>query len=466
MAEIRCLLNQTVEISKQQAAVIDDNRIVTYEEFEVYVTTMAHHLRERGIGDGERVAILMHPSWEQIALMLALIRVKAVACPLSHRLPPAAVKAHMSQVQAVRLISDVEERPDGLEVVDPADLLPFVQGMERPKVSIDLDQPAVVVFTSGSGGKPKPAVLSYGALYYSARGSNIHLHLRSNEKWLLSIPMYHVGGLGVIFRCLEAGATMVVAKPGEKLQEQIELYQATHVSLVPTQLYRLLALRDAKEVAASLTTVLLGGAPAAPERIRQALVSGYPVHATYGLTEMGSQVTTCPKYFPPEKIGSSGTVLPNRELMISADGEILVRGQTLFQGYIEGDEVVLPVDDDGWFATGDLGRLDEDGYLFVEGRKDAMFISGGENIHPEEIEQVLLDQPDVDQAVVVPREDPEFGHRPVAYLQGDAVAQSEQLLNRLEEFLPRFKIPVEILPWPEDAPQSLKIDRAWFLARA
>ena len=462
MAEIRCLLNQTVEISKQQPAVIDDNRVVTYQELENYVATMAHHLRARGVVEGERVVLLMLPGWRQIAALLALIRIKAVACPLSTRLPEYAMLQQMRQVSARTVISDLAEQVGEVPALHPDLLLEFVPKMEADKPQHDLKQPAVIVFTSGSSGASKPALISYGALYYSCRGANIHLQLSSNDKWLLSIPLYHVGGMGVLFRCLESGATVVVAKPGAKLQEEIELYEATHISLVPTQLVRLLDLPDAREIAASLRIVLVGGAPASTERLQEAIEKGFPVHATYGLTEMASQVTTVPKYYPADKLGTSGKLLPNREIAVAEDGEILVRGETLFSGYVNGDEVHLPVDENGWFATGDLGSMDEDGYLTVLGRKDTMFISGGENIHPEEIEQVLTSQAEALQAVVVPQSDEEFGSRPVAFIETASPLNAAHLSARLEEFLPRFKIPVAFYPWPKDVPTHAKVDRAWF----
>jgi O-succinylbenzoic acid--CoA ligase len=428
---------------------------------------MAHHLREAGIVEGERVSLLMHAGWRYIAAIMAVIRVKAIACPMSNRLPQKALLARMQQINSSTMISDVEAPPPkGIRVLDPDNLFEFVSGLAHPKPRHDLEQPALIIFTSGSSGKPKAALLSYGALYYSCRGANINLQLSSNNKWLLSIPLYHVGGIGVVFRCLESGATVVVAKPGEKLAEEIELYQATHLSVVPTQLYRLISMPDAKEVSASLHTVLLGGAAISAERVKQAMDVGYPVHATYGLTEMASQVTTLPKYFPDDKLGTSGVLLRYRELKLSGDGEIHVRGQTLFSGYVEGDALVKPFDAEGWFATGDLGRVDAEGYLSVIGRKDTMFVSGGENIHPEEIEQAVLELGDIDAVVVVPKDDAEFGQRPVAYVASRLNIEPEHVANRLEEFLPRFKIPVAFYDWPADAPEGVKVDRAWFAKHA
>ncbi|MEW5994071.1 MAG: o-succinylbenzoate--CoA ligase, partial [Candidatus Zixiibacteriota bacterium] len=179
---------------------------------------------------------------------------------------------------------------------------------------------------------------------------------------------------------------------------------------------------------------------------------GLPVFTTYGLTEMASQVTTTRRDDSPGEITTAGRLLPYREVSTALDGEILVKGATLFRGYVEGDRVALPLDNDGWFHTGDVGRIDADGCLTVLGRKDNMFISGGENIFPEEIESALLGFTEIVEAVIVPLDDAEFGRRPVAFVrfgEGKRLSKSELLLE-MQTKLPRFKLPVYFYEWPED----------------
>jgi O-succinylbenzoic acid--CoA ligase len=203
--------------------------------------------------------------------------------------------------------------------------------------------------------------------------------------------------------------------------------------------------------------------------IDRALESGLPIHTSYGLTEMGSQVCTTGIADPAAKLFTSGRILPHRELKINPDGEILVRGATRFCGYDLGGTLVEPFDREGWFATGDLGEMDSEGYLSVRGRKDNLFVSGGENILPEEIETALCRLPDVREVVAVAIEDDEFGSRPVAFVRSnEGVPFDESRFVRfLERFLPRFKIPDEFFPWPDDAPvDSSKPDRKWFVKRA
>jgi O-succinylbenzoic acid--CoA ligase len=156
--------------------------------------------------------------------------------------------------------------------------------------------------------------------------------------------------------------------------------------------------------------------------------------------------------------------LPEREVSISQGGEILVRGATLFAGYVEDGTPDRPVDSDGWFHTGDLGELDENGFLRVLGRKDNMFVSGGENIQPEEIEEALSALSGVEAAVVVPVDDPEFGQRPVAFVRMEG-EKTVDLAPGLEKILPRFKIPVAFYAWPEEG-GGMKVNRVSFRERA
>jgi o-succinylbenzoate---CoA ligase len=470
MAEIRCLLNQSCEISKHIPAVLDSNRVHFFQDLESTVAFMAYHLAQRGLGEGDRIAMYMHPSWPAVCTLLAIIRIKAVAVPLSTRLPIDGLKRQLATVNAKTLMIQSGHGPEGsldeVEILVAEELADYV-ALDRRNVPMhNLDQPAVIVFTSGSAGEPKPALLTYGNLYYSAQQSNINIRLSSNDRWVLSLPLYHVGGLAILFRCIESGATMVIPNRDVSLSQEIQAYEVSHLSIVPTQLIQMMQASDARETAASLRVVLLGGAPISEEHIRQAMSLGFPVYATYGLTEMCSQVATHSKYTPEEKLHTAGKVLRTNELMLAADGEIFVRGKALFAGYIEGDQLNPARDAEGWYHTGDAGVLDADGYLTILGRKDNLFISGGENIYPEEIERVLSGRLKVSRAVVVPVADETFGHRPLAFVEFPADVNAEHLSHQLKEFLPRFKIPVAFRAWPEDAPDGFKLDRAWFHNRA
>lgn len=321
------------------------------------------------------------------------------------------------------------------------------------------------MFTSGSVGEPKAALHTFANHYFNALGANERIPVGHSSRWLVSLPLYHVGGLGIIFRALLGEGAVVFSGAQKDIAEAVIKYRITHVSLVPTQLYRLLYSKKGIMALRRLKAVLLGGGPIPEALVRRAVSAGVPLYVTYGLTEMASQVATSNR-LTRKNLVPAARVLKYRQLRISPEGEILVKGKTLFKGYLQGDGVVLALDPQGWFPTGDLGRLNADGTLTVLGRKDNMFISGGENIQPEEIERHLCRMEGILQAVVVPVKSEEFGSRPAAFIQTAdrrRISQKEitaQLLNDL----PKFKVPDVFYRWPENARcKGVKIDRVFLM---
>jgi O-succinylbenzoic acid--CoA ligase len=450
------------------AAVVADGASLTYGALEDLAVRVARNLRRAGVEPGARVALQLGNSWQAPVVLYGCWRAGAVACPLDVRLPRAALSERIRLVAASHCVvaGDAPE-PDGAVCLAADDLLAEGDGKgasHRPPE--DPGALATILFTSGSSGRPKAVAHALAAHRWSALGANANAPLTPGDRWLLALPLCHVGGLGILFRCAQAGATVAIPRPGESIGDAVARLGITHVSLVPTQLHRLLDGNDPTGSLARLKVMLLGGGPASPALIAEALRRGWPVRTSYGLTEMASQVCAMPAGASASKLGTSGRLLAHRELRIAGDGEILVRGPTLFRGYLEGAALDLPTDAEGWFATGDLGALDDDGYLTVSGRRDRLFISGGENIQPEEIESRLAALPGVAEAVVVPRPDAEFGARPVAFLRWSCAPLPEaELRDRLGHDLPRFKIPVRFREWPEGA-MGLKTDLPRFQALA
>jgi O-succinylbenzoic acid--CoA ligase len=437
---------------------------ISYAEMDGRVSAAERRLEEIGVAPGDRVALYLPKDAGYLVLLLALVRAGAVACPVSTRLPAGGVGPLLEEAGCSAMIS-ADERildvVDGIAVLSPEAILADGEkgGCGLEPLEIPLDRPATVVFTSGSTGTPKAALHTFGNHYFSAAGSNGNIALAPGDRWLHSLPLYHVGGLSIIFRCLLAGATIALPEPGSGLGRSIADLHATHVSLVSTQLLRLLG--EGADLS-GLGAVLMGGGPVAHSLVDEALARGVPVHTSYGLTEMASQVTTTPPGAAREELRTAGRALPNREVRISGEGEILVRGATLFAGYLRKGGLNLPLDDEGWFHTGDLGEMDAEGCLRVSGRRDNLFVSGGENVQPEEIEAALCRLEGVQEAVVVPVPDPEFGHRPVAFVRrGGAVGN---LARELEEVLPRFKVPVAFHDW--EGVGGMKPDRGALRERA
>jgi o-succinylbenzoate---CoA ligase len=457
-----CPLRSAALAAPKAAALVGARGITSYEELDRMVSAAA--LRFGGLEPGSRVALYLPKDERYVALVLALIRAGHVACPVSDRLPPRGAAQLLGKAACSALISEDEQllQKAGADVheLKPEDLLEAARHRTEP-TDIPLERSATIIFTSGSTGVPKAALHTFGNHYYNALGSNANITLRPGDRWLHTLPLYHVGGLSILFRCLLAKATVALPEPGDPLGEAIAGPAATHVSLVSTQLSRLL--REDADLG-GLEAVLMGGGPVPPSLVDEALARGLPLHTSYGLTEMASQVTTTPPDASIEELRTAGRVLPNREVSISERGEIMVRGETLFAGYVEGEELDRPLNQEGWFHTGDLGELGEDGYLRVGGRIDNLFISGGENIQPEEIEEALCRLEGVDEAVVVPVPDEEFGARPVAFVRTDGGVRD--LSGELESDLPRFKIPTTYYPWTEEARRGMKVDRVALGERA
>ncbi len=462
MAEIPCPLASAALNFPDQPALIDTDRELTYAQFDRLVAQTATRLRAAGVSEGDRVAIVDNNRIEYPIILYALFRLKAVACLLSPRFPPnvLAAQARMAtcRQQVVMPGSTIEHTLPNLARIDLAVLGTADTDRTTEPLALDTIQPATILFTSGSAGQPKAVLHSLGNHYYNALGSNKNIRVQPGDRWLLSLPVYHVGGLGIIMRCVLGAGTVVIAAAGGDLPDAITSTGISHISLVPTQLRRLLD--NPLAVARSLTglkAVLVGGGPQPPELIEDARQLGLPVYRSYGLTEMASQVATSRSPDSDQMI-----VLQYARLRLSENGEIMVSGHSLFKGYVDGPRITRQLDNLGWFATGDIGAIDENGCLQVIGRRDNMFISGGENIQPEQIEAVLCRHPQIEEAVVVPVEDAEFGHRPVAYIRNLKMSDQE-LVKFLEQWLPRFMIPDAFYSWPrEDREPGMKPDRVWF----
>ena len=470
LTEIKCPVAQAAEKYGDQPALVERNRTITYSDYHALVGQLAASLSASGVGRGDRLALVLDKSIEYAATIMAALRLGVTACPVSTRLPAGARDEQIEQINASHVVIDAEgqpEPPDTATVaIDAKDLYSLTEKADLQAPTLRLDQPATIIFTSGSSGRPGAVLHTLGNHYFNALGANENIPFGPNDRWLLSLPLYHVGGLAILFRAALGGGTVALPHPDTDLKDNIFDLGITHLSLVPTQLFRLLQnVKDRSRLSSQLKAILLGGGPLPDRLIQKALGYDWPIIPTYGLTEMASQVTTARPGDGTLRPFNSGRLLKYRELTISGEDEILVRGETLFAGYVDGAQVSLPVDDDGWFATGDCGYFDPEQKLIVTGRKDNMFISGGENIHPEEIEDALCNLPDVIDAVVVAVDSEEYGARPVAFVltQSGGEIDIEKILSGLAETLPRYKLPNHIFPWPEDDNHgSLKTARARF----
>jgi len=458
MDDRTCPLAAAAERWPDREALISCEGALAFGELDRRVTASAAALVKLGVNEGDRVGIFAHNSRVCVIVVHALWRLGAVSCHISPRTPLEAVCQLLDRIDCRTLLVDehrtLENPSPSINLIELGSIVSATKTKPSEKATLttlDINRPATIMFTSGSSADPKAAVHTYASHYYNALGSNENIPLAPGDRWLVALPLWHVGGLGILFRTMLAGAASVIDDSGARAHV-IEQQRITHLSLVSTQLRRLLDQKLSDEAAARLKAILVGGGAVDEGLIREGRDRGWPVCTTYGLTETTSQVTTSAPGDLNSPANCSGRLLPYRELRIAADSEILVRGRTLFEGYILGDDIDPARDDDGWFHTGDLGRMDDQDRLIVTGRRDRMFISGGENIQPEEIEQILNRHPKIVECVVVPASDNEFGHRPVAFVrvrEGSRLSRDE-IVASLAPSLPRFKHPVRFYRWPDD----------------
>jgi O-succinylbenzoic acid--CoA ligase len=415
-------LAQRSQSCPERTALVADGAEVTYAELEAEATWVARRLIAHGVRRGSTVAMTMHPRREQVVVVHALMKVGAVLLPLGTRL-------------------SAEERAAVIAAEEPAVDLDDAGELTQTEADLpllgehDMDAIACHVMTSGSTGTPDPVGLTYGNFLWSAVGSAFNIGVEPEDRWLCCLPLSHISGLGIVMRSVIYGTTAVIHDGFDvnRVAEALERDEITVVSLVTTMLTRLL------EAGADLSgprAVLVGGGPVPEDPLEEALGRGATVVQTYGLTETCSQVTTLAPADARRKLGSAGRPLLTTHLRIQ-DGEILVQGPTVAPGR---------ADADGWLHTGDLGRIDEEGFLYVDDRMDDLIVTGGENVVPAEVEKVLLRHPEVADAAVVGREDPEWQQAVTAIvvLTDGSEASPDDLRRHCAESLAGFKVPKRV----------------------
>ncbi|MDH5491143.1 MAG: fatty acid--CoA ligase family protein, partial [Myxococcales bacterium] len=315
------------------------------------------------------------------------------------------------------------------------------------------------LMTSGTSGAPRAVLLSRRAFEAAAEASARHLGWLPEDRWLLCMPPAHVGGLSILIRCWLADRPVVIGSSffdPEAIVWSLIRDEVSLASMVPTMLHALLEVLERTSLSAPprLRALLLGGAPARAELLARASALGLPVLPTYGLTEACAQVVTAPLDRPLDPGGAIGPVLGSTELRVR-QGEIQLRGPTLMSGYHPADRAEPPLTADGWLRTRDAGALGPGGWLRVQGRLDAMILTGGENVHPSVVEAALCAHPAIDEALVFGEPDPRWGERVVAALSpsGPTEPSLEELRPHLEAHLATHQRPRRLV-WLERLPRG------------
>ena len=415
-------LAQRSQSCPDRTALLADGAEVTYAELEAEATWVARRLAAHGVRRGSVAALTMHARREQVVLVHALMKIGAALLPLRPRHPAAERDA---QHAAEEPIVDLD---DAGELTQTEADMPLLG-------EHDMDDVCARVLTSGSTGSPRPVGLSYGNFLWSAVGSAFHIGVEPEDRWLCCVPLSHIAGLGIVMRSVIYGTTAAVHDgfDVDRVAASLEEERITQLSLVTTMLTRLL---DAGADLSGPRAILVGGGPVPEEPLEEAIAKGATVVQTYGLTETCSQVTTLAPADAKRKLGSAGRPLLTTHLRIQ-DGDILIQGPTVAPGR---------ADADGWLHTGALGRIDEEGFLYGEDRMDDLIVSGGENVAPAEVEKVLLRHPEVADAAVIGREDPEWQQAvtAVVVLESGSDATPDDLRRHCAESLAGFKVPKRV----------------------
>jgi o-succinylbenzoate---CoA ligase len=327
----------------------------------------------------------------------------------------------------------------------------------------DDERTLAIVHTSGTTGRPRGVILPRRAFVASAAGSAANLGWRDDDRWLLRLPVAHVGGLSIVTRCLLARRTVVLAPDADvhALLATLARERVTILSLVPTLLARILDLSPPPPPPAALRAVLLGGAAASAALLERAADLGWPVLTTYGMTEACSQVTTQAYGTVNRGDLGAGRPLDAMEVRIDDTRQILVRGPGLMTGYLIDGGVHRPFLEGGWLPTGDHGHLDQAGNLHVAGRREDRIVTGGENVDPIEVQRALERVPGVLDVCVFGKPDDEWGEVVCAAVVAGPDLELDRLRARIRDDLAPFKRPRQIA-LVERIPvgRSGKVDRA------
>ena len=444
----------------QQPAIVSEGRTLIYTELYSQAQTFARGLKLAGAPNQSLIALGHLPAAEMIVALWGCSLGGYVAFPLNTRFPHARLVEMITTLGPALTVSSVEST--SAATFTPIEITSLGHGESiADGEAFDDQAAATLLMTSGSSGNTKFVQHSVSNHLANAGGSNQNIQLESSDRWLLALPLYHVGGMAILFRTALSGAAIVIPKTQDTLLADIENQQVTHTSLVATQLQRLLNIPDSHTTLKQLKAILLGGSAIPQSLLKDSLNQGWPVYVSYGSSEMASQIATSSSHDSEALLSNSGRVLSGSDIIISHEGEILVKGNSLAQGYREGSELIDFRDEDGWFHTGDIGYLNVHGALTVTGRMDNQFISGGENIQPEHIEKLLGNIPGVLNAIVLALEDNEFGARPVGLLQLDSPHLSSAEINRqLKSSLPGYMIPTAYFIIPDELiSEQFKISR-------
>jgi fatty-acyl-CoA synthase len=465
-------------MTPDKPALVQDATAVSYAELDRAVTRCAHGLRGRGVERGDRVAFLGLNSIEMVVTVLATARLGAVSVPVNTRLA-APELAYVLDHSGTRLlvVEDVLADTVKAAAVDPVmEVVVFTRAAgaglghlladETTEIDeeIGLDDLFMIQYTSGTSGRPKGVMLTHGNVAWNVMNLLVDIDLGSEEVALVTAPLFHTAALNqVLFPTILKGGTALVEARFDPARA-VDLIESERVTLLfgVTSMYLALAAvpRFGDADLSSLRLALSGGAPIPESLLRTWLDRGLMIIQGYGLTEASPGTTMLRAADGVRKVGSAGTacfftdvrvVALDRPAEVGEPGEVLVSGPNVSPGYWQDDEATERAFDGEWLHTGDLAIRDGDGYLRIVDRLKDMYISGGENVYPAEVEQAIHEHPAVAECAVIGVPDDTWGEvgRAFVVVRSGAVLEEEAVLAHLDGRLARYKLPKSVVFVPE-----------------
>ncbi|OMP67393.1 o-succinylbenzoate--CoA ligase [Domibacillus epiphyticus] len=457
-------LKQRAFLTPERTALVFEQTSWTFAELYNETLKTASALRGSGIQKGGFCGILAGNRPETIFTIYALQQIGAVAILLNSRLTADEIEWQLHDAGASHLLFDAhhEQKAAAISSVPSLSIVEnTVDRLFNPRDIYSLDETCSIMYTSGTTGRPKGVIQTYGNHYASATGSAFNLGIHSDDSWLCAVPLFHISGYSILMKSVIYGMEIHLFEKFDVagVNKALKSGDVTIMSVV-TAMLSVMVNELTGKYSPRFRCMLLGGGPAPAPLLEECRKNDIPVFQTYGMTETSSQIVTLSPEYALTKLGSAGKPLFPCTIKIDGEneGEILVSGPNVTPGYLHRPEANEQAFQNGWFHTGDIGRIDEAGFLYVLDRRSDLIISGGENIYPAEIESVLTEHEAVKEAGVIGVPDKKWGSVPAAFYVTERPLSSDELAAFCRGKLARYKVPayfIQVEELPRNASNKL-----------
>ncbi|MGD8962143.1 MAG: o-succinylbenzoate--CoA ligase [Desulfobacterales bacterium] len=475
-------LTKRAFLGGDKEALVDGERRLTYSELNQRVNRLARSLQVLGLAHGDRCAILAYNCLEYVEVIFATAKLGLTLVPLNWRLSPPELAFNLSDSGADTLFFDAEFAEVVTQLQEQTTIKRMIvlgsaaslesdayeellarQSEDEPTVeqAVGLDTAHIIMYTAGTTGRPKGAVLSQGASFWNAINLTLDMNFTPTDRNLSVLPMFHIGGIGLFtLPVLYMGGMVVIQRtfdPAETLhllkKEKITLFfgvAAVFLFLIQHSDFN-------AEAFTNVRVVMSGGAPLPESLVRQYHEAGIVLQQGFGMSEAAPSIATLSKDLALKKAGSIGRALFHVEARVvdlemndvpaDVEGELVIRGPNLMQNYWNRPEATNEAFEGGWFHTGDIARMDADGDLYIVDRKKDMFISGGENVYPAEVENAIFELSQVAETAVIGIKDEKWGEVGLAVvsLRSGEQLSADDIIDFLKQRLAKYKVPKQVV---------------------